>query len=142
MEEVAAMTTPSSDEPAEALTSPAASGDAAAPPQVYGPPVFAPVPRPPRTPWINPARRGHIVGAAIIAALVLIAGGFGIGYAAAPSGDRHDNPYRMYRGGYGPMMGDPMGGRFVGPGMRGNRNNPFPAPGAPATPATPTPSSS
>jgi hypothetical protein len=98
----------------------------AGPPQ-WGAP-FAPVPR---VPWINPQRRGQLIGAAVVAALVLLGAGFGIGYAAAPSGPDHG--VRIERG---------VPGKLLGPYGR-HPNRPFP--GAPklrpSTVPTPTPSS-
>jgi hypothetical protein len=71
---------------------------------------------------VNPARRGHVIAAAIVAALVLLGAGIGIG-AAVGSGGRHGHgSERMYRGGYGPGM---QGGIYMVPGR------PMPYPGKP-----------
>jgi hypothetical protein len=96
--------------------------------------VFAPVQRAPRAPWVNPDRRGQVLAAAIVAALVLLGAGVGIGVAVAPSGDHHRGDHM-----YGDWRGPGMHGRFlpgdgVFPGPR-NRDN-FPYPAGP----TPTPS--
>jgi hypothetical protein len=50
---------------------------------------FAPVARAPRTPWVNPARRGHVIAAAIVGALLFGGAGLLIGHAASDHGDRH-----------------------------------------------------
>src|SRR4051812_41285549 len=75
---------------------PAAAPYAAAAPYggaPYGQPgPFAPVMRPPRVPWVNPDRRSHILGAGVLGGLVVLAAGFGIGYAAAPSGHGDHHP--------------------------------------------------
>jgi hypothetical protein len=106
----------------------------------YGQHPFAPVAREPRVPWVNPERRSHILGAGILAGLVLLAAGFGIGYGVAPSGHGRHGDMRMERGGYFPgrMLPGP-GGQFPGNGQR--RLPGAPAPTSPAVPATPTPTS-
>jgi hypothetical protein len=122
----------------------AAPGPWATPAAEFSP--FQPVYRPPRAPWVNPARRSHLVGAAVVAGLVLLAAGFGIGYAAAPSG--HNGPQRIERGGgylpgQGQLRGGP-GGQFPGNGQRQGpgfpRQGPTSVPATPASPATPAPS--
>lgn len=114
------MTTPPPDEPNESPAS-AASEPAGPPPTPpagpppappAGPPAppprgpdyagFAPVARPPRVPWVNPARRTQLVGWSVVAALLLIGAGFGIGYAVGGSDDDHYGPGRMYHGRYLP----------------------------------------
>jgi len=61
----------------------------------------------PREPWVNPARRGALIGVGIAAAVVLFGAGFGAGWGAAPSGPGHFGP-RIERGGYpGPFGGHP-----------------------------------
>jgi hypothetical protein len=102
---------------------------------------FAPIVRPPRVPWVNPDRRSHILGAGVLGGLVVLATGFGIGYAVAPSGhDGHGRMMRIERGGgyYGPRMVPGPGGQFPG---RGNGPGRLPGPpaSASATPTTPTP---
>jgi hypothetical protein len=81
------MSAPPPDEPA---TGPA--------PQPSGAeyPGFAAVPRPPRVPWVNPARKTQLAGWAVVASVLLIAAGFGIGYAVAGSDDHHRRPGMMY----------------------------------------------
>jgi hypothetical protein len=147
------MTTPPPDEPAE--TVPAASAPPPSPPAAPPAPaaalppaqpaaenpVFAPVPRAPRVPWVNPARRSHVVGAAVIGTVVALGAGFGIGFAVAPSDNDHHRPYDMYRNGYGPGMRGHLGwyparGQMLVPG-KGMYQLP---PGATAPPATPSPS--
>lgn len=127
------MSTPPSDEPtqpaepvppaAEPATppAPAATPAPAAAPPGYAYATFAPLPRAPRVPWVNPARRGHVVGAAIVGALIALGAGFGIGFAVAGSGDGGHG--HMYRNGYYPDMRDHMGvwgprGDVVIPGQR------------------------
>src|SRR4051812_15376608 len=106
----------------------------------YGQPgPFAPVMRPPRVPWVNPDRRSHILGAGVLGGLVVLAAGFGIGYAVAPSGHHDRGPeLRIERGGGayfpGRMVPGPAG-QFPGPGNR-PRRLPAPVPSA-ATPTTP-----
>lgn len=97
--------------------------------------MFGPVARPPRVPWINPERRTSLILAAVLAALVLIGAGFGIGYAVAPSGDHHGDYYR-----YGPMMRDGYGPGKLLPRMQ-RPNLPYPGNPVP-TAATPSPTSS
>jgi hypothetical protein len=104
---------------------------------------FAAVPRPPRVPWVNPDRRSHVVGAGVLGGLVVLAAGFGIGYAVAPSGHDGRGPgLRIERGGAyfpGRMVPGPAG-QFPVPGNRQRR-----LPGAPAAssaaPTAPTPTS-
>jgi hypothetical protein len=84
------MSTPTSDEPESGTP-------AAQPPPTE--PGFAPVPRPPRVPWLNPARRTQFAGSAIVAAVLLIGAGFGIGYAVGGSKD-DDGHGMMDRGRY------------------------------------------
>ena len=152
------MTTPPSDESADATTPlsrpdapppgaetpppppPAAAAPAAPPP---GPPMgadpgyaFAPVARPPRVPWVNPARRAHVVGVAAAGALVLLGAGIGIGFAASGDGHHRGGIYRMeLRPGFRQLEEPP--GRVIyriPPRFPGSRQ--FPT--APA--ATPSPS--
>jgi hypothetical protein len=87
---------------------------------------------------VNPERRSHILGAGILAGLVLLAAGFGIGYGVAPSGHGRHGDMRMERGGYFPGRMLP-GGQFPGNGQR--RLPGAPVPTSPAVPATPTPTS-
>jgi hypothetical protein len=79
---------------------------------------------------VNPDRRSHVLGAAIIAALILLGGGIGIGYAVAPSGHGRPGPQRFERGdgnrpgqrfgpiGQAPGAQRPGGGQRPGPGQR------------------------
>ena len=128
-------TPPPPAEPAPASTEPAAPP--AAPPVA---PIFAPVPRAPRVPWVNPDRRSHVIGSALVAALVLLGAGFGIGYASNSDDHGRPGPARMERGG-----GFPPGlrmGRFPDrhfPGQPGRGHNP--RPGATAGAPTPAPTS-
>jgi hypothetical protein len=68
-------------------------------PYAYAGGPFAPVARAPRTPWVNPARRGHVAAVAIVAAVVLGGGGILIGHAIADDDD-HRGVVR-----YGPVDG-------------------------------------
>jgi hypothetical protein len=61
-------------------------------------------------PWVNPVRRNQFVGSAIVASLLLVGAGFGIGYAVGGSDDNDHGPGRMYPGRYMPYdMRDHMG---------------------------------
>jgi hypothetical protein len=103
------------------------------PPDGYQYP-FAPVYRAPRTPWVNPARRGHVVAAAIVGALIFGGGGLAIGHALA-SHDDHAVRHGVVRIGpdEGIQGGPGLGrGQFPRPpdGSRRQRPN-IPAPSAP-----------
>ncbi len=94
------------------------------------------MPRPPRVPWVNPDRRLHLTGAAIVAGLILLGGGFGIGWAASSGGDHHQD----FRGHYGDLRGPGMmRGGYPGqlPGGQLPRRQ-FPNPNPPATGAAPS----
>jgi hypothetical protein len=142
------MTTTPPEEPAEASPPPPAPAESTAATPPPAPPadqsaVFAPVPRAPRVPWVNPARRGNVIAAAVIAAVAFIGAGIGIGYAIAPSDRDHHERYRMgpgiymVPGEYGGQGYYPMPGKLR-PGKRmGNFPN---GPGTPA-PAVPSGSS-
>jgi hypothetical protein len=102
------------------------------------------VPQTPKAPWVNPDRKRHLLAAAIIAALVLVGAGFGIGYAAAPSGDHGD---RIHRGYFpGERIGVAPGGRLPDgpfPHRFPNRGPASSSSSAPsATPSTPSSSAS
>jgi hypothetical protein len=93
---------------------------------------------------VNPDRRGHVIGAAIIAALLVLGAGFGIGYAAAPSGDHHV-VIRPGRGFLPGRMDLYPNGRFPERAPRSFPNQSGPSPSS--TPSTspsssPTPSGS
>lgn len=96
-------------------------------------PAFAAVPR---EPWVNPARRRGVLVGAVVAALVLFGGGFGIGYAVAPGG--HDEG--PFRGGY--LVPGRVGRLGLLPGglREPGRYPPFGSPSA--SPSTPSPSPS
>jgi hypothetical protein len=91
---------------------------------------------------VNPDRRSHVIGAAVIGGLVVLAAGFGVGYAAS-SDDSHHGPHRMERGGYFPRLGPGQNGQFPGQGNgngpRRNRGGLPQLPSTPATPAIPSP---
>lgn len=118
---------PTPDEPEAPAEQPAAPPPG--PPPGYPPPYYGPPPgwQPvQRVPWVNPARRSHVLAAAGVAALVALGAGFGIGWAAAPGGGGHGPGMRIERGYPG------------GPGPYGpHPNRPFPGKLPTATP-TPT----
>jgi hypothetical protein len=93
-------------------------------------------------PWTNPDRRAHIIGSSVIAGLVLLGAGFGIGYASS-SGDHGRPGPRLERGGgFPPGLRNGQVGRYpIGPlpANRGRGNHPLP--GATAVSPTPAPSS-
>jgi hypothetical protein len=93
------------------------------------PDPFAPIPRPPRTPWIAPQRKGAVIAISIVAALALLGAGVGIGAAAFGATDNH-GPVRFERPG-------PYGGQGF-PGFPNGPRHRTPAP----RPTTPTPSPS
>jgi hypothetical protein len=131
------MTTPPADESAEAPSPPppaAPSTGAPAPDHTY---AFAPVTRAPRVPWVNPARRAHVVGVAAASALVLLGAGIGIGWAAGGDGPGGHGGYPMQlRPAYYP--GGPGAPGLPG---RGRLKHQFPLPGQLPTAATPSPTS-
>ena len=134
----ASQASPTAEQPAAAPPAgPTATQATAGPPPPYAYPAgdpFAPVPRPPKVPWIAPQRKGAAIGISIVAALLLLGGGVGIGAAAFGNDDHNNGPaYRFERP--GPGYGK---GPFQGyPGMpKGPRNGQQ----APASP-TPSPSS-
>jgi hypothetical protein len=107
-------------------------------PAGYPDPAFAPIPRAPRVPWTNPARRGPVIIVSLVAAVVLLGAGL-LGGWALSSGHGHDHGFRGY---------DRMGHANYGPGPAGP-NARF-GPNAPRGPGTgpqhggaaaPTPSS-
>ncbi|MFN2562984.1 MAG: hypothetical protein ABR571_17035 [Jatrophihabitans sp.] len=96
---------------------------------------------------MNPDRRTHILGAGILGGLVVLAAGFGIGYAVAPSGHHERGPMmRFERGGAyfpGHMVPGPAG-QFPAPGNGRRRLLPGAPPASASTsaaPTTPTPTS-
>jgi hypothetical protein len=144
---------PTPDEPtAEAAAAPSAAAPsppvAGSPPPVppaAPPPAFAPVPR---EPWVNPSRRGQLASIGLVAALVCLGAGIGIGVAI--SGDDHRDrgrqPIVMLPGrgyGPGPAIYGPRGrfGWWPVPGHPGNGgqgNGAGSAAPSPATPAAPS----
>jgi hypothetical protein len=93
-------------------------------------------------PWVNPDRRFHVIGSSVIAGLVLLGAGFGIGYASS-SGGHGPGPVRMERGGgFPPGLRDGRVGRFPGGQLPGNRpRGANPLPGATSVAPAPTPTS-
>lgn len=126
------------ESPAESPTAPTA---AAAPPPLHSPPpyvypdsTFAPVARPARAPWVNPAKRAPVAIAAGLIAVVLLGGGFAAGYAAG-----HHNRDGVVRVRFQP--GDRnFPGMPMGPGYQDRRDHMYPNLPTPST--TPSPSSS
>lgn len=138
------MTTPSNspDSPVEATpTADLPPGSAAAPP-TYPPATppaapFAPVERAPRTPWVNPARRGHLAAAAVVGALIFGGGGMLIGHAVTGHNEHRSGVQRMERPGVaqqGPRPA-PRQQRQGGPRRQIPNQPPAPAP-APSGSAT------
>lgn len=138
------MSTPPPDSPEQPSTastpeqhpSPPAAPPAPPPPPAAAPPyAFTAVPR---EPWLNPSRRGSIMGGALVAGLLCVGAGFGIGFAVGHHHDRGDRlPFHrvvvLPGGGYGYQPGGNVG---IWPGPRGARNYP------PAARPSPAPSAS
>ena len=102
----------------------------AQPPAYAQPPMpypFMPVARPPRAPWVNPAKRLQVGAVALALALVCGAAGIAIGWAAS---DGHgDRGMRIERPGF-------YGGYLLpGPGGPNGKVRPFPV-RPPASPST------
>jgi hypothetical protein len=114
---------PVPEEPAAQAAQPPGYGYPAAAQQQY---PFAPVPRPPREPWVHPRRRGMIAAIGVGAALICFGAGIGVGVAIAPGGDHNHRPIIMR----------PYDMPNRGPGMgRLPRRGYPPGPGATRTPA-------
>lgn len=119
---------PSAPTPPPGTPAPAAGGYFGGPPYPPGgqfppgmpyPPgaPFAPVPRPPRMPWVNPARRGLVAAVAAAVAVVLLGGGIGIGIAIAPSGNHHGPRFERGVDGFPGRYGRLPNAQFPGPGQ-------------------------
>jgi hypothetical protein len=104
------------------------------PPEFWLPPgqPFAPVARAPRTPWVNPARRGHVAAVAIVLALVFGGGGVLLAHVVTHHG-RQNGVVRFQRV---PGMGGPGFGRGQLPRRQ------FPPRRGPTATVAPTPSAS
>jgi hypothetical protein len=126
------MSTPPPEQPMSETAAAAAEPPAAPPPPPPAPPPpvppaaapapFAPVPR---EPWVNPARRGQVVGLGLVAALAFLGAGIGIGFAVS-GGDHRDRPHNVVvvpRFGYHPGMMGPHGNYGVWPMPRGPYDN-------------------
>jgi hypothetical protein len=101
---------------------------APAPPAAVAPTAFAPVPRRPRLPWINPARRGLITAVGVVTALVLFGAGIGVGVAIGDDGHHRNGPGPFQR------VGDGQGGaEQFQPGQGVPRRVPGLGGGAPGT---------
>lgn len=123
---------PPSPTPA-APPSPAPTSDTAPAPAIAYPGPFAPVTRAPRTPWVNPVRRPHLVAAAIVGALISGGGGILIGHAITDQGGNRDGVGRF------------MPGHLDGPGSRRGQFPPgqgVPPHRLPDRPGAPTPAPS
>jgi hypothetical protein len=115
----------------------------------------------PKTPWINPARRGKFTGLAVIALLLVAALAFVGGIAVGDDGHERGPGRRdavpcaarqcgfagpgQFGNGPGDRNNRPGGPNWFPPRYPGERHGQFPGhgPGAtPSTPASPTPSSS
>lgn len=128
-------------EPADA-TAPTAAVPPTAPPTppaqpyAYPHPAFAPVPRAPREPWVNPAKRVPAAIAAGLIAIVLIGGGFAAGFATG-----HHDGDRAVRVRFQPGLRDDFPGMPMGPGYRDRGHRMYP-PNLPTPSTTPSPSAS
>jgi hypothetical protein len=102
--------------------------------------------------WINPQRRTRALVVGLVAAVVLLGGGIGIGVAIGDSGGHSHSRFVPAgdRGGYGPRIGNGGVGQYQGPagarpgnggnGRFGNGNRPGqPANGGSTTPSAPSP---
>ncbi len=128
---------PTVEQPAASAAPPAAAPQQAAaapPPQVpqYAQPgdPFAPIPRPPKSPWIAPQRKGAVIGISVAAGLALMLAGGVIDRVAFDN----DHPGRSVQFGYlpGPKMMPRM--PQLPPG-NGKRNRPWPNPSSIPTPS-------
>jgi hypothetical protein len=127
---------PSAPLPAAAPSPPAMAPPAGPPLPPAGPPAgdpFVAVARAPRTPWVNPARRGHVIATAVAGALIFGGGGLLVGHAVTDHGDG-PGVVRFERG---PHLGGPGYGHGQLPPRQGEPRHRLPAP-----PATPTPAPS
>jgi hypothetical protein len=115
--------------PTPAMPPPAAP-EPTAPDFVPGLAPFAPVARAPRTPWVNPARRGHVAAAVIVGALVFGGGGVLVGHALTGDGHDRDGFGRFERG---PGMRGPDFGPHMRPQPGGPRHNVPNVPSAPSS---------
>lgn len=123
-----AATAPAADQPAAPAPPPPPYAGPAYPAQAHPGQPFAPIPRPHRVPWVNPARRLPVALVALGIALACCGGGIGIGWAAGSSGSA-PGQIRIQRG---PMPGGAFGlpgRRAFGPGQLPRRNQQ--APGRP-----------
>ena len=95
---------------------------------------FAPIPRPPKSPWIAPQRKGAVIGISVAAALVLLLAGGVIDRVAFDN----DHPARSVEfGGPGPryLPGPQLKPRMPQLPGQGNRNHPRPQPSSVPTPS-------
>ena len=132
---------PAAEQPAAAPQQPvAAPATAAPPPQVpqYAQPgdPFAPIPRPPKSPWIAPRRKGAVIGISVAAGLALLLAG-GVIDRVAFDNDNHPGRSIQFGGpGYRYLPGPQMMPRMpqLPPG-NGKQNRPWPNPSSIPTPS-------
>jgi hypothetical protein len=123
---------PAAEQPAAAPQQPvAAPATAAPPPQVpqYAQPgdPFAPIPRPPKSPWIAPQRKGAVIGISVAAGLALLLAGGVIDRVAFDNNDHPGRSVQFGGPGYRYLPGPQMMPRMpqLPPG-NGKRNHPWP----------------
>jgi hypothetical protein len=96
---------------------------------------FAPIPRPPKSPWIAPQRKGAVIGISIAAGLALLLAGGVIDRVAFDNND-HGRSVQFGGPGYRYLPGPQMMPRMpqLPPG-NGKRNRPWPNPSSVPTPS-------
>jgi hypothetical protein len=98
--------------------------------------------RPPREPWVNPAKRAQLIAMSAVLAFVLLFGGLAVGFAVGHHRAERQLDSR-FEGGYGPLQGPLRGPAGAHPRYAPNpghgpneRKVPFPTPGSPSPTAT------
>jgi len=96
---------------------------------------FAPIPRPPKSPWIAPQRKGAVIGISVAAGLALLLAG-GVIDRVAFDNDHPGRPVQFGGPGYRYLPGPQMMPRMpqLPPG-NGKRNHPWPKPSSIPTPS-------
>jgi hypothetical protein len=129
------------EQPAAAPQQPvAAPATAAPPPQVpqyaQSADPFAPIPRPPKSPWIAPQRKGAVIGISVAAGLALLLAGGVIDRVAFDDNDHPGRSVQFGGPGYRYLPGPQMMPRMpqLPPG-NGKRNRPGPNPSSIPTPS-------
>ncbi len=124
---------PPAQQPEPAPQQPAPTPQAPAPPAyAQQPDPFAPIARPPKTPWIAPQRKPAVIAIAIAAAVMLLLIGGVSGWAIFDAGNGHPTRNVQFdRPGFG------NGPRVFPNGPDGNGRRNFPR-----IPVTPTPAPS